>query len=159
MTCFFEIIFLKASMLNQATKITSSINKVKHLHLFRTPILKQPGQIKPYFSNLHLQNVSWVREKGTVDKMVVFKAKIWLMQKRRTTTKKDGGGEKREGKKGRSDALWSRAEWAARPVAGFNSCARNNKWCIHELRKQRLFRGCKVCTRNDERPTFLLFQC
>lgn len=33
-----------------------------------------------------------------MDKMVVFKAKIWLMQKRTTTTKK-GGGEKREGKK------------------------------------------------------------
>lgn len=43
-----------------------------------------------------------------------------------------------------------------RPVVS-NSCALNNKWCIHKLQKQRLFRGCKVCAQHDERLTFLLF--
>lgn len=33
----------------------------------------------------------------------------------------------------------------------------NNKWCIHQLQKQGLFRGCRVCTRNDEQPSLLLF--
>lgn len=41
--------------------------------------------------------------------MVVFKAKIWPMQKQTN-------------KKGCSDARWSQAEWAARPVVS-NSCA------------------------------------
>lgn len=33
----------------------------------------------------------------------------------------------------------------------------NNKWCIHQLQKQGLFSGCRVCTRNDEQPSLLLF--
>lgn len=33
----------------------------------------------------------------------------------------------------------------------------NNKWCIHQLQRQGLFSGCRVCTRNDEQPSLLLF--
>lgn len=86
-----------------------------------------------------------------VDKMVVFKAKIWPMQNPKKKKER-----KEKGEKGHSDALRSQAEWAARPVVS-NSCARNNKWCIHKLQKQGLLRGCTVCTRNDEQPARLLF--
>ena len=128
---------------NQATKVIFSFNKVKYLHWFRTPIMTE--QIKPYFWNLHLKNVSWVKE-TSVEKVVVFKAKIWSMQRQK---KKKA---KKRKKKDHSDVLWSQAEWAARPVVS-NSCAPNNKWCIHKPREQRLW----ICTRTDERLTFLLF--
>ena len=64
--------------------------------------------------------------------MVVFKAKIWPMQRQ-----KKKKGKKRE-KKDHSDVLWSQAEWAAGPVVS-NSCAPSNKWCIHNSES----RGCK----------------
>lgn len=53
---------------------------------------------------------------------MVFKVKIWLMQKKKKKRERKEKGKK----KGHSDALRSQAEWAARPVVT-NSCARKQQ--------------------------------
>lgn len=83
---------------------------------------------------------------------MVFKAKTGLCRNKQHKQKKRHEKEKRR-PQGRTPVAGSVG--AARPVAA-TSCARNNKWCIHEPREQGLCRGFEVCTRNDERPTLLL---
>lgn len=73
---------------------------------------------------------------SSVDKMG-FEVKTWSLQsKKKKKKKKQGLGEESIS----ADTHWSQAEWAARPVVS-NSCAPNNKWCIHELQKAKLFGG------------------